>query len=198
LDLIDEIDGMGAYAASPALQGPRAGAGAPGPLAEHPAYGRRATYGRAVVAGINRGYFRRSIAEASYRYSEECEAKDRIIVGVNAYTDSSEQRPIDILQIPHQVEIDQCERLAAFKKRRDGAKVRLALDHIRAACQKRGYDLLHDLPVGRAGSPVAAAGLDASNVMPALVDGALAGCTLGEMVQAMADIYGRYTGGPEW
>jgi methylmalonyl-CoA mutase N-terminal domain/subunit len=34
--------------------------------------------------------------------------------------------------------------------------------------------------------------------MPALVEGALANCTLGEMVQAMADIYGRYTGGPEW
>ena len=32
----------------------------------------------------------------------------------------------------------------------------------------------------------------------ALVDGALANCTLGEMVQAMADVYGRYTGGPEW
>ena len=33
--------------------------------------------------------------------------------------------------------------------------------------------------------------------MPALVDGALANCTLGEMVQALADVYGRY-GGPEW
>ena len=38
----------------------------------------------------------------------------------------------------------------------------------------------------------------AENVMPALIEGALANCTLGEMVQAMADIYGRYTGGPEW
>ena len=36
------------------------------------------------------------------------------------------------------------------------------------------------------------------NVMPALVEGALANCTLGEMVQAMADVYGRYSGGPEW
>jgi methylmalonyl-CoA mutase N-terminal domain/subunit len=36
------------------------------------------------------------------------------------------------------------------------------------------------------------------NVMPSLIDGALANCTLGEMVQAMADVYGRYTGGPEW
>jgi len=34
--------------------------------------------------------------------------------------------------------------------------------------------------------------------MPALGDGALATCTLGDMVQAMADVYGRYNGGPEW
>ena len=34
--------------------------------------------------------------------------------------------------------------------------------------------------------------------VPALIDGALANCTLGEMVQALADIYGRYGGGPEW
>ncbi len=36
------------------------------------------------------------------------------------------------------------------------------------------------------------------NVMPALVDASLARCTLGEQVQAMADVYGRYSGGPEW
>ena len=42
-----------------------------------------------------------------------------------------------------------------------------------------------------------AAGDDA-NVMPALVEASLANCTLGEMVQAMADVYGRYMSGPEW
>jgi methylmalonyl-CoA mutase N-terminal domain/subunit len=36
------------------------------------------------------------------------------------------------------------------------------------------------------------------NVMPALVEASLGRCTLGEMVQAMADVYGRYAGGPEW
>ena len=36
------------------------------------------------------------------------------------------------------------------------------------------------------------------NVMPSLVEGALNKCTLGEMVQAMADVFGRYSGGPEW
>ena len=127
-----------------------------------------------VVAGINKGYFRRSIAEASYRFSEECEAGDRLIVGVNAYRQDDEERPIDILRIGDEVETVQVERLREFKERRDDAGVEKALDRIRE-------DARSD-----------------ANLMPALIDGALANCTLGEMVQAMADVYGRYTSGPEW
>jgi methylmalonyl-CoA mutase, N-terminal domain len=172
LDLLDDIDRMGTYAdwkPGSARRGER-----PADLTAHGAYQARRSYGKGVVAGINRGYFRRHIAEASYRFSEECEAHDRIIVGVNAFNEGSDDRPIEILQISHAVETDQCERLASFKKRRDQGGVAKALDAIREAARKN------------------------ANVMPALVDGALANCTLGEMVQAMADVYGRYTGGPEW
>ncbi|MHC4990423.1 MAG: acyl-CoA mutase large subunit family protein [Planctomycetota bacterium] len=127
-----------------------------------------------VVEGIHKGYFRRSIAEASYRFGQEMEAGDRIIVGVNAYPEGNEDQQVEILQIPHQVEVDQCERLADFRKQRDEDAASRALDAIRHAAR-------HD-----------------ENLMPSLVDGALANCTLGEMVQAMADVYGRYTSGPEW
>ena len=116
----------------------------------------------------------RSIAEASYRFGQEMEAGDRIIVGVNAYTDGNEEKQVEILQIPHSVEVGQCERLAAFKKNRDSDAVQRALDAIRDAARED------------------------KNVMPFLVEASLANCTLGEQVQAMADIYGRYTGGPEW
>ncbi len=126
------------------------------------------------VQGIHKGYFRRKIAEASYRFSEECEAGDRTIVGVNEYVDPNEERQIDILTISEEVETEQVRRLREFKERRDGAGVEQALEAIREAAR------------------------NGDNVMPSLVDGALANCTLGEMVQAMADIYGRYTGGPEW
>lgn len=179
LDYIAEIDQMGDAPSAPARSS-SAGVYAP-----------RTTYGRGVVNGINRGYFRRQIAEASYRFSEECEAGDRIIVGVNAYQDPDEKRPIEILQIGHDVETTQNARLADFKKRRDPAKVKQALDNIRLACQGKPYTLVND-------SALNTKDLHPTNVMPALVDGALANCTLGEMVQAMADIYGRYTGGPEW
>lgn len=127
-----------------------------------------------VVEGIHKGYFRRSIAEASYRFGQEMEAGDRIIVGVNAYAEGNDDRQVEILQIPHSVETEQCDRLTSFKQRRDADAVKTALDGIRKAARHN------------------------ENVMPALVDGALHNCTLGEMVQAMADVYGRYTGGPEW
>jgi methylmalonyl-CoA mutase, N-terminal domain len=127
-----------------------------------------------AVEGIHKGYFRRSIAEASYRFGQEMEAGDRIIVGVNAYTEGNEDHQVEILQIPHELENEQCDRLKAFKKNRNQDEAKRALEAIRKAARHN------------------------ENVMPSLIDGALHNCTLGEMVQAMADVYGRYTGGPEW
>lgn len=192
LRYISDVDHMGSYRDSKKTE-PGAAEGV-SDLSSHPAYNRLHGYGRGVISGINRGYFRRQIAEASYRFSEECEAGDRIIVGVNAYTDNAGERPIDILQIGHDVETNQCDRLAKFKKTRDASKVKQALDNIRAACQGKPHTLQNQLP----SAPGKAGGLHETNVMPALIDGALSGCTMGEMVQAMADIYGRYSGGPEW
>ncbi|MFG0284614.1 MAG: methylmalonyl-CoA mutase [Phycisphaerales bacterium JB039] len=162
-------------------------------------YGGGAKYGRGVVEGINRGYFRRKIAEASYRFAEECEAGDRIIVGVNEYVDTSEKRPIEILTIPDSVETEQVDRLAKFKAARDARAVEAALERIRATCRD-GDPGTPGATAGHDAYPAAAAdlGLHPTNVMPALIHAALCGCTLGEMTQAMASIYGRYEGGPEW
>ena len=127
-----------------------------------------------VVSGINKGYFRRAIADASYRFGQEMDAGDRIVVGMNAYHDGSEDQQVEILQIPHQVEIDQCDRLESFKKSRDHDLVQKQLDVLRADAK------------------------NGSNTMPALVEASDAGATMGEMVQALADVFGRYSGGPEW
>jgi methylmalonyl-CoA mutase N-terminal domain/subunit len=191
LEYIADIDAMGTYGTPPSK--------AEGAARHAGVYAPRTTYGRGVVNGINRGYFRRQIAEASYRFSEECEAGDRLIVGVNAYVDRDEKRPIDILVIPESVEIEQNQRLAAFKAKRDAAQVAKALENIRLACQSKAWSsLFTDLPWSSTPDVSKAANIHATNVMPALIEGALANCTLGEMVQAMADIYGRYAGGPEW
>jgi methylmalonyl-CoA mutase, N-terminal domain len=127
-----------------------------------------------VVSGINKGYFRRQIAEASYRFGQEMEAGDRIVVGMNAYTEGNDEKQVDILEIPHTVETEQNARLAKMRAARSAVDVKNSLDAIRTAARK------------------------GENVMPALVAASLARCTLGEQVQAMADVYGRYSGGPEW
>ena len=127
-----------------------------------------------VIQGIHDGYFRRTIAEASYRFGQEMESGDRLIVGVNAYREGNDDRSVEILQIPHTVETEQCDRLARFRKERDADAAAKALDAIRKVAR------------------------DDENVMRALVDGAIAKATMGEMVEALADVYGRYTGGPEW
>ena len=54
------------------------------------------------------------------------------------------------------------------------------------------------LDVKNALDSIRAASRKGENVMPALVAASLVRCTLGEQVQAMADVYGRYSGGPEW
>ncbi|MDG2095197.1 MAG: methylmalonyl-CoA mutase family protein [Phycisphaerales bacterium] len=127
-----------------------------------------------VVDGIHKGYFRRSIAEASYRFGQEMEAGDRLIVGVNAFNEGNNEQQVEILQIDHDVETKQCDRLTDFKRKRNDDAVKKSLDTIREAAR------------------------DDINIMPSLIEASLANCTLGEMVQAMADVYGRYTGGPEW
>ncbi len=127
-----------------------------------------------VVAGIHKGYFRRAIAEASYRFGQEMEAGDRVIVGVNAYPDGNDEAQVELLQIPHSVETIQCERLDAFLQSRDEDAALQALDSVRDAARND------------------------ENVMSSLIEASLARCTLGEMVQAMADVFGRYSGGPEW
>ena len=127
-----------------------------------------------VVSGINKGYFRRAIADASYRLGQEMDAGDRIVVGMNAYHDGNENQQVEILQIPHQVEIEQCDRLEAFKKSRNLDLVQTQLDALRADAR------------------------NGANTMPALVEASDAGATMGEMVQALADVFGRYSGGPEW
>ena len=73
-----------------------------------------------------------------------------------------------------EVETEQNARLAKMRASRSNDEVKRALTAIRDAARK------------------------GENVMPSLVAASLVRCTLGEQVQAMADVYGRYSGGPEW
>ena len=119
-----------------------------------------------MLAAIDRGFFRREIADAAFAYQREVDANRKLIVGMNAYR-AAEEKPLDILSIDQAVETEQVESLARVKKERSTEEVARALDSVRR---------------------VAEAG---ENVMPALIDAARARVTVGETMSAMADVLGR-------
>ncbi len=120
-----------------------------------------------VVRGIEQGYFLRETGDASYRFQQEVESGERIIVGVNAFSDEQEIR-VPIQEIDPQIERIQAERLARVRAERDQKRVDEALEGLRQA---------------------AATG---QNTMPHFVEAALAYATLGEMMDVLRGVYGVY------
>jgi methylmalonyl-CoA mutase, N-terminal domain len=119
-----------------------------------------------VVAAIEENFFQREIAEASYRYQSEVESGKRVIVGVNRYILDDEE-PIPILKIDPGLEQKQIDRLAAVKASRDSAKVEARLATLREAASKEGVNLM---------APIIEASRDY--------------VTLGEMCDALREVWG--------
>ena len=123
-----------------------------------------------VIEAIEAGFFQREIAEASYRYQRSIETKDRIIVGVNAFVKEDEPANIDLLKITEETERAQARAVQNVRANRDSTAVARTLERLQDACRDP-----HD------------------NLMPHLIDCVNAYCTEGEIVAAMAAVYGRYT-----
>ena len=120
-----------------------------------------------MIAAIENGYFRRAIADSAFAHQREVDAKRKLVVGVNAFTES-ESVKIPTLEIHPEIELKQKERLAQHRQVRDAATYEAALNEVRRAAASD------------------------ENVMPALLDAARAGATVGETVNALADVLGRY------
>ena len=118
-----------------------------------------------VIPAIEENFFQREIAEASYRYQSEVEAKQRVIVGVNRYVQEDE-RPLEILRIDPALEQKQIERVQATRAKRDSARAEAALAELKRA-----------------------AATDA-NLMPPILDAARARVTMGEMCEALREVWG--------
>jgi methylmalonyl-CoA mutase N-terminal domain/subunit len=119
-----------------------------------------------VIAAIKDNFFQREIAEASFRYQSEVEAGQRIVVGVNKYVLEDEE-PITLLRIDPALERKQIERLAAVRARRDSAAVESRLGALKEAAAKDGV-----------------------NLMPLIVDASRDYVTLGEMCDALREVWG--------
>jgi len=121
-----------------------------------------------VYAGIDNGYFISEIAEAAYRFEREVNSGQRIIVGVNEFTDGDDERGA-ILRIDPVVEEQQLANLTAVKSARDDNAVTEKLLAVTAA----------------AGDPLV-------NLMPVIINAVKARCTIEEVGDAMEKEFGRY------
>jgi methylmalonyl-CoA mutase N-terminal domain/subunit len=121
-----------------------------------------------VIEAIEAGFFQREIADASYRYQRSLEAKDRVVVGVNAFEREETPGDLNLLKIGREIELGQAREVQSVRGSRDGAAVEAALAKLKRACRSD------------------------ENVMPALIEACRALATEGEIVDAMADVFGRY------
>jgi len=120
-----------------------------------------------MVEAIERGFPQREIAESAYRFQQAVEARERVIVGVNDFV-AEDEESIRILYIDESAGDTQLAKLDALRRRRDNDRVRRALDSLREGA------------------------MDTANTMPLLLGAVRAYATVGEMCDALRDVWGEY------
>jgi methylmalonyl-CoA mutase, N-terminal domain len=120
-----------------------------------------------MVEAIEQGFPQREIADASYKFQQAVERRDKVIVGVNDYVQEDEA-PVPILYIDETTAEKQLTRLEDLKRTRDADAVNRALDSLRDAARGTG------------------------NTMYPLLDCARAYATVGEMCDALRAVWGEY------
>jgi len=131
-----------------------------------------------MVAAIEKGYPQKEVAEASYQFQRASEAKEKITVGANEFV--VEEPPPNILYIGEEVAQHQSQKLKALRERRSNDEVRRRLDALKKAAAQ-------EPKAGTNGqiSPV--------NTMPFIVEAVNAYATVGEICEALREVYGTYT-----
>jgi methylmalonyl-CoA mutase, N-terminal domain len=122
-----------------------------------------------VFEGIDNSYFQKEIAEAAYELEKKVNSGRRVVVGVNRFTDGSDEVLDDILRISPEVEERQLKRLEQVKADRDGESVEAGLAQVAADAAQPDV-----------------------NLMPSLIDAVRTYATVGEIVDALAGVYGRW------
>jgi methylmalonyl-CoA mutase N-terminal domain/subunit len=120
-----------------------------------------------MVEAIELGYPQKEIAEASYQFQRAVESKEKVIVGVNEFVQDNEP-PIPILYIDDTASDIQLKRLEHLKASRDNGAVRRTLDALKATAAGRG------------------------NTMEPMLECVRAYCTVGEMCDALRDVWGEW------
>ena len=126
-----------------------------------------------VYRGIEEGWFQGRIADAAYEFERKISTNRRVVVGVNRFTDAEGDEPLPLLYIGPEVEERQLKRLDKVKGERDQEAVRSTLAVVAQT----------------------AAEPDA-NLLPPILDAVRAYATLGEIVDCLADVFGRWREDP--
>ncbi len=119
-----------------------------------------------MVAAVERGFPQREIQEAAFQFQRAVERKEKVIVGVNEYV--MEEQPFPILYIDETVAQEQTARVNALKATRDGDRVRTALQGLKETARGTG------------------------NLMYPILEASRAYATLGEMCDALREVWGEY------
>jgi len=130
-----------------------------------------------MVKAIEHGFPQKEIAEASYQYQRAAEAREKITVAANEFV--IEEEPPQTLYIGDVVGKRQCEKLKSLRHRRDNHAVRKVLDALKHAAS--------ETPTAGTGGQVSKA-----NTMPFILDAVRAYATVGEICQALREVYGTY------
>ncbi len=121
---------------------------------------------------IDEGWYQSGIADAAYDFEKKVNAGRRVVVGASAFTEGSEDDDIDLLKITSDDEQRQVKRLQQVRADRNQAAVSEALMSLRRAAETD------------------------ANLMPHLIDSVRTRATVGEVTNALADVFGRYTERP--
>jgi methylmalonyl-CoA mutase N-terminal domain/subunit len=130
-----------------------------------------------MVKAIERGYPQKEIAEASYQFQRAAEAREKVIVGANEFT--IEEDPPHILYIDESVRHRQMEKLKHLKARRSNQEVQRRLE----ALKKVAAQEPRVKPDGACSD---------ANTMPYIVEAVRAYATVGEICDALRQVYGTY------
>jgi methylmalonyl-CoA mutase, N-terminal domain len=130
-----------------------------------------------MVKAIERGFPQKEIAESSYQYQRAVEAKEKVIVGVNEF--AIEEEPPKILYIDETVARQQSAKLNKLRASRSNEAVQRALDALKKAAAQE--------PKAESN------GISPANTMPYIVDAVRAYATIGEICEALRQVYGTYT-----
>jgi methylmalonyl-CoA mutase N-terminal domain/subunit len=125
-----------------------------------------------MVEAVERGYPQREITEASFRFQEQVESKEKLIVGINAYA-TTEEAGVPLLQIDPEVERKQVARLEDVRRTRDAGRWREAMERLREAA-------------------TAAKSSKRAEMMPAFLECARSQASVGEQVRVLKEVFGEY------